>query len=260
MLSERSETTVLATKFGIHLANGRMQASGTPDDARRALEGSLRRLGVDTIDLYYLHRKDPRVPIEETVGAMAEFVAEGKVRWLGLSEVSAKTLHRAHAVHPITAVQSEYSLWTRDPEDGVLAACAQLGIGFVPYSPLGRGFLTGAIRRRSDLAEQDFLRRTTPYFDEQHFDHNRALADRLVALAGELGTTAAPLALAWLLHRGPHIVPIFGTRRRTNLEENARGAALELDDATLERIEQLLPRGAAAGNSAPAISAHLLDR
>jgi aryl-alcohol dehydrogenase-like predicted oxidoreductase len=253
---------VLATKFGLRGergADGRTQADGTPSNVRRAALGSLSRLGVDTIDLYYLHRRDPQVPIEETVGAMAQLVAEGKVRWLGLSEVSSQTLRRAHAVHPITAVQSEYSLWTRHPEDGVLATCDELGIGFVPYSPLGRGFLTGRIATRDALGEHD-IRQSTPYFDDEHFERNRALAGRLAELASQLETRAAPLALAWLLQRGDHIVPIFGTRRRANLTENARAAALELDAVTLDRIDRMFPRGAASGDSAPRITAHLNER
>jgi aryl-alcohol dehydrogenase-like predicted oxidoreductase len=259
LLTERRDEIVIATKFGLAFVDGRVEADGTPRNARRAVEGSLARLGIETIDLYYLHRRDPKVPIEETVGAMARFVEEGKVRFLGLSEVSSETLRRAHAVHPITAVQSEYSLWTREPEAGVLRACNELGVGFVPYSPLGRGMLAGGLKERSTLAQQD-IRRSTPYFDPEHFSHNRMLARRLADLADELGTTPAALALAWLLHRGPHIVPIFGTRRRANLEQNASGADLALDASTLERLEALFPPGAASGDSAPRITAHLNER
>jgi len=255
---ERTDVT-LATKFGLRFEGGRVEADGRPANVRRAAEGSLRRLGVDCIDLYYLHRRDPDVPIEETVGAMAELVDAGLVRWLGLSEVAPGTLRRAHAVHPITAVQSEYSLWTRDPEDGVLTACRELGVGFVPYSPLGRGFLTGRVPDRGALGEQD-IRRSTPYFDEAHFEHNQQLARRWIELANELGGTGAQLALAWLLHQGRDIVPIFGTRRRANLMENAAAAGLTLSDEALARIASLVPRGAAAGDSAPAVTAHLADR
>ena len=255
---ERDRVT-LATKFGLRLEGGRLEADGRPGNVRRAAEGSLRRLGVDCIDLYYLHRRDPKVPIEETVGAMAQLVDAGLVRWLGLSEVSANTLRRAHSIHPITAVQSEYSLWTREPEDGVLDACRELGVGFVPYSPLGRGLLTGRFQGRNTLGEHD-IRRSTPYFDEAHIDHNQRLARQWAALAEELGATGAQLALAWLLHQGPEIVPIFGTRRRANLLENAAATGLVLDESTLSRIEELVPRGAASGDSAPAVTAHLADR
>ena len=256
ILAERRHSVTLATKFGLRYRDGQMTADGTRSNAQSALEGSLRRLGVDTIDLYYLHRRDPHVPIEETVGAMAEFVAAGKVRWLGLSEVSSATLRRAHAVHPIAAVQSEYSLWTRQPEANVLATCQELGIGFVPYSPLGRGFLTGRLPVREDFGEHD-VRRSTPYFDDAHFDHNRALAERFRTLAAELGTAPAPLALAWLLHQGDSIVPIFGTRQPRNIELNATGASLELDTAMLAVLDTAFPRGATSGDSAPRITAHL---
>jgi aryl-alcohol dehydrogenase-like predicted oxidoreductase len=253
----RQQVTI-ATKFGLQFADGRIQADGTPANVHRAVEGSLRRLGVDQIDLYYLHRRDPKVPIEETVGAMGRLVERGLVRWLGLSQISATTLRRAHATHPITAVQSEYSLWTREPEDEVLPACEELGVGFVPYSPLGRGFLTSATPDRASFDKHD-IRRTTPYFADEHFAHNRQLAATLVALAEEHDTTAARLALAWLLGRSPHLVPIFGTRRRANVEENAGAASLELSEATLRQISQRLPRGAASGDSAPAVTAHLSD-
>ena len=258
-LGPERETGTRATTVGLRLEGGRLEADGRPVNVRRAAEGSLRRLGVECIDLYYLHRRDPKVPIEETVGALAELVDAGLVRWLGLSEVSATTLRRAHTIHPITAVQSEYSLWTRAPADGVLAACRELGVGFVPYCPLGRGFLTGRFPGRSALAEHD-IRLSTPYFEEAHVDHNQRLARQWVALAKELGATGAQLALAWLLHQGPEIVPIFGTRRRSNLTENAAAARLVLDEQTLSRIAELVPRGAASGDSAPAVTAHLADR
>jgi len=259
VLAPRRDEVVIATKFGLSFVGGTMQADGRPENVRRAIEGSLERLGIDTVDLYYLHRLDPQVPIEESVGAMAELVQAGKVRWLGLSEVSPATLRRAHAVHPITAVQSEYSLWTRDPEDGVLATCDELGIAFVPYSPLGRGFLSGRLRSRDDLGENDF-RSATPRFDAEHFDANVRLADRLGELAARKGVTTGQLALAWLLHRGPRIVPIFGTRRRAHIEENAAAPQIRLDAAEIAEIEALQPRGAAAGDAAPKFSAHLLDR
>jgi len=259
VLAPLRDRVVIATKFGLVFADGRMSADGTPANAHRAIDGSLSRLGIETVDLYYLHRKDPQVPIEETVGAMAEMVAAGKVRHIGLSEVSAQTLRRAHAVHPITAVQSEYSLWTRDPEDGVLATCEELGVGFVPYSPLGRGFLTGKLRSPHDLEANDH-RSTTPRFYEENFTHNAALAERLAALAERKGATAAQLALAWLLQRGPHLVPIFGTRRAANVRENVGATAVSLDASELEEIEALSPRDAARGDAAPPFTAHLLDR
>lgn len=258
-LGNRRTEVTLATKFGLRFEAGRIEADGTPGNVRRAIEGSLERLGVDCIDLYYLHRRDPNVPIEETVGAMAALVERGQVRWLGLSEVSPATLRRAHAEHPIAAVQSEYSLWTRHPEDGILATCAELGVGFVPYSPLGRGFLTGSVPSRSDLGDHD-IRRTTPYFAKEHFEHNQRLASQLSDFAVELETTPSRIALAWLLHRSPDIVPIFGTRRPANVADNAAATDLVLDASALARIEAFLPRGAAAGDSAPAVTAHLADR
>ena len=258
-LGKRRTEVTLATKFGLRFEAGRIEADGTPGNVRRAVEGSLARLGVDCIDLYYLHRRDPNVPIEETVGAMASLVERGQVRWLGLSEVSPATLRRAHAEHPIAAVQSEYSLWTRNPEDGILATCAELGVGFVPYSPLGRGFLTGNVPSRADLGDQD-IRRTTPYFAKEHFEHNQRLAAQIADFARDLKTTPTRLALAWLLHRGPGIVPIFGTRRRAHVEDNAGAAQLVLDEPALARIDELFPRGAVSGDNAPAVTAHLADR
>jgi aryl-alcohol dehydrogenase-like predicted oxidoreductase len=247
------DRVVIATKFGF-----RIDASGppfvldsSPANVRRACEASLERLGTDYIDLYYQHRVDPAVPIEETVGAMAELVREGKVRFLGLSEASPETLRRAHAVHPIAALQSEYSLWTRDPEEGVLATCRELGVGFVAYSPLGRGFLTGAIGSPAALDEKDW-RRGNPRFSGENFEKNRALVEPLRALAAEKGCTPAQLALAWVLARGRDIVPIPGTKRRRWLEENAGAAAVTFSAGDLARLDAALPKGAAAGERYPA--------
>jgi aryl-alcohol dehydrogenase-like predicted oxidoreductase len=213
---------------------------------REACEGSLKRLQVEQIDLYYLHRVDPNVPIEETVGAMAQLVKSGKVRYLGLSEVSPQTLERAHRVHPITALQSEYSLWTRDPEDGVLAMCAELGVGFVPYSPLGRGFLTGALRTATDFSPDDF-RRLSPRFQGENFGRNLALVEKVKTLAHDKGCTPAQLALAWVLAQGEHLVPIPGTRRIRNLDENLGALKVQLTGVDLATIEAVFPVGVTAG-------------
>jgi aryl-alcohol dehydrogenase-like predicted oxidoreductase len=245
----RRPQVVMATKFGIvRDTNNRMirGISGRPDYVREACEGSLRRLGIDAIDLYYQHRVDPETPIEDTVGAMADLVRAGKVRHIGLSEASAQTLRRAQAVHPIAAVQTEYSLWTRDPEDDVLATCRALGIGFVAYSPLGRGFLTGQIRRFEDLAPDDY-RRLSPRFQGDNFQKNLDLVGRVQEVAAEKGCTAGQLALAWVLAQGKDIVPIPGTKRRAYLEENAGAASVTLTPADLRRIDAVTPRGAAAG-------------
>jgi len=251
-LRGRRDGVVLATKFGIVRSQDPQARGicGRPDYVRTACEGSLRRLGVDVIDLYYQHRVDPEVPVEETVGALAELVAEGKVRHLGLSEAGPRTLRRAASVHPIAAVQTEYSLWSRDPEDEVLAACRELGIGFVAYSPLGRGFLTGRIRRFEDLDADDY-RRHAPRFQGENFARNRALVERIESLAGERGCTPSQLALAWVLARGPDIVPIPGTRRRTHLEENVAALELSLSAEELAEIERIAPRGVAAGSRYP---------
>jgi len=213
---------------------------------RSACEASLKRLGVDVIDLYYQHRVDPEVPIEETVGAMSRLVQEGKVRFLGLSEAGPDTIRRAAAVHPITALQSEYSLWTRDHEGGALPVCRELGIGFVAYSPLGRGFLTATISTPDDLAEDDF-RRTNPRFQEENFRKNLALADRIRQMASDKGCTPAQLALAWVLSRGEDIIPIPGTKRRTWLEENVAALEVTLTEEDRLRLETIAPRGVAAG-------------
>src|SRR6266700_1238953 len=243
------EQVIIATKFGI-LRDPAMPEyrgiSGKPDYVSKACEGSLRRLGVDAIDLYYQHRVDPDTPIEETVGAMAELVQKGKVRFLGLSEAGAETIRRAHAIHPITALQSEYSLWTRDPEKEVVGACRELGIGFVPYSPLGRGFLTGKIKRFEDLPENDY-RRTSPRFQGQNFQRNLDLVKRGEEIAREKKCTPAQLALAWVLAQGDDIVPIPGTKHRKYLEENLGALKVTLTDDDLDRIDRVLPIGAAAG-------------
>jgi aryl-alcohol dehydrogenase-like predicted oxidoreductase len=257
----RRDRVVLATKFGFLREGSRMVGiCGRPDYVRSACDASLARLGCDTIDLYYQHRVDPQVPIEDTVGAMAELVAAGKVRALGLSEVSAASLRRAHAVHPIAAVQSEYSLWSRDPEraGGILDACRELGVGFVPYSPLGRGFLTGTLKRREDLGSDDF-RLTTPRFTQENFDKNLRLAAEVEAIAADARCTPGQLALAWLLSRGESIVPIPGTKRRRYLEDNAGAADVRLDAAILARIDAALPRGAAAGERYGELGMRLAD-
>jgi len=252
VLATRRNEVVLATKFGnVRAEDGRMLGiDGRPDYVRAACDASLQRLGVDHIDLYYQHRVDRKVPIEETVGAMAELVKAGKVRHLGLSEASAETIRRAAAVHPIAAVQTEYSLWTRDVESSILPTLRELGIGLVPYSPLGRGFLTGSIRRPDDLAANDW-RRQNPRFSGDNFAHNLALADAVKSLAAERGLSAAQLALAWLLDRGPDIVPIPGTRSIERLEENAVAAGVKLDDDARRRLEALLAEHAVAGARYP---------
>jgi aryl-alcohol dehydrogenase-like predicted oxidoreductase len=244
----RREQVFLATKFGIVRSPDRTQFSvnGRPEYVAKACEASLKRLGVSTIDLYYQHRVDPNVPIEETIGAMAALVRAGKVRYLGMSEAAPGTIRRAHAVHPITALQNEYSLWTRDPEEKTLATVRELGIGLVAYSPLGRGFLTGKLRRFEDFAPDDY-RRSSPRFQGENFEKNLALVRLIEQLARERGCTPSQLALAWVLAQGDDIVPIPGTKRRGYLEENAAAAGIKLTKEELERIEQVFPRGAAAG-------------
>ncbi len=257
----RRESVVLATKFGIvrDPANpGLRGVSGRPDYVRASCEASLKRLRVDAIDLYYQHRVDPKTPIEETVGAMSALVREGKVRFLGLSEAGPATLRRASAVHPIAALQTEYSLWSRDPEDGILAACRDLGIGFVAYSPLGRGFLTGQIARFEDLAGDDW-RRMSPRFQGENFQKNLDLVKRIREIAAEKGGTPAQLALAWVLAQGREIVPIPGTKRRTFLEENLAAARLTLSAADLARIDQVAPKGAAHGQRYPEAAMGLVN-
>src|SRR5664279_2567032 len=249
----RRDEVFLATKFGVLRDPKDPSVRGfdsRPEYVRRAIEASLARLGVTTIDLYYQHRVDPKVPIEETVGALAALVQAGKIRHIGLSEASVETLERAHRVHPITALQSEYSLWTRDPEDGVLAACRRLGVGFVPYSPLGRGFLTGAITKPEDLAADDY-RRHSPRFQGENFARNLELAKKVQALAARRRCTAGQLALAWVLAQGDEIVPIPGTKRRRYLEENVAALGIALSPGELEAIDTVFPAGAAAGRRYP---------
>jgi aryl-alcohol dehydrogenase-like predicted oxidoreductase len=248
---DRRDQVVLATKFGNRIrgswADGKgYDIDGSPAYVKQAAEASLRRLGVETIDLYYQHRVDPGTPIEETVGAMADLVKEGKVRFLGLSEAAPETIRRAHAVHPIAALQTEYSLWTRDPEHELLALTERLGITFVAYSPLGRGFLTGSLQSPDDLAANDW-RRLNPRFQGENFEKNLELVEELQAMAWDKGTTPAQLALAWLLTRGPHVVPIPGSRRIERLEENTAAADIELTENELHRLEVIAPVGAAAG-------------
>jgi aryl-alcohol dehydrogenase-like predicted oxidoreductase len=245
----KRDKIVLATKFGIVRDPAKPQVrgvNGKPDYVRSACEASLKRLGVDHIDLYYQHRVDPNTPIEETVGALARLVKEGKIRHIGLSEAGVQTLRRAVQVHPIAALQSEYSLWTRDPENEVLATASALGIGFVAYSPLGRGFLTGQIKRFDDLSPDDF-RRSSPRFHGENFQKNLDLVGQVQQLAKEKGCTPSQLALAWVLARGKGIVPIPGTKRRTYLEDNVGAVNVKLTPEDLRRIDEVFPSGAAAG-------------
>ena len=251
-IAGRRDDVVLATKFGNERRpdGSWVGINGSPDYVRAACDASLQRLGVDHIDLYYQHRVDKTVPIEETVGAMAELVQAGKVRHLGLSEASADTVRRAHAVHPITALQTEYSLWEREPETKVFPVLAELGIGFVPYSPLGRGFLTGQFRSPEDFAADDF-RRHSPRFQGENFDRNLQLVDRVKELADAKGCTPGQLALAWLLAQGEHIVPIPGTKKVNRLRENLGAADVELSAEDLTRLDELAPAGVAAGARYP---------
>lgn len=255
-IADRRDQVVLATKFGIvrdpadPMSRG---FDGSPDYVRRSIDASLRRLGVEHVDLYYQHRVDPRTPIEETVGAMAELVAAGKVRYLGLSEASPETIRRAHAVHPISALQTEYSLWSRDPEAEIVPTLRELGIGFVPYSPLGRGFLTGAIRSQDDLEAGDY-RRHNPRFAEDALAANLALVERVREIAQEKGVTPGQLALAWVLAQGEDVVPIPGTKRRSYLEQNVAAAAISLSAEELARLDAAAPVGAAAGDRYPDMS------
>jgi len=258
----RRDQVVLATKFGVLRRSDDPHyrgLNGKPEYVQSACEASLHRLRVEVIDLYYQHRIDPQTPIEETVGAMAELVKEGKVRYLGLCEVGPETLCRAASVHPISAVQSEYSLWTRDPEEKVLPTCREIGIGYVPYGPMGRGFLTGQIRRFEELGEDDF-RRTSPRFQGGNLEKNLRLVDRLQEMATQKGCTAGQLALAWLLAQGEDIVPIFGTKRRTYLEENLKALEISLSAEDLRRLHEIFPPGAAAGPRYPEAGMALVDR
>jgi len=261
-IAGRRDEVVLATKFGNERGEDGsfLGINGKPDYVRAACDASLERLGVEHIDLYYQHRVDKTVPIEETVGAMAELVEQGKVRHLGLSEASPETIRRAHAVHPISALQTEYSLWTRDAEDAVLPTVRELGIGFVAYSPLGRGFLSGAITKPDDLAEDDFRRRN-PRFQGANFDKNLELVERVREIAAERDVTPGQLALAWLLNQNParpDVVPIPGTKRREYLEENAAASEIELSAEELERIDAAAPAGGTAGDRYPDMSS--IDR
>jgi len=246
-IAGRRDEVVLATKFGMQIdaASGGRRINGSPEYVHAACDASLERLGVDHIDLYYQHRVDPDTPIEETVGAMAELVAAGKVRHLGLSEAGSATIRRAHAVHPITALQTEYSLWTRDPEAEILPTVRELGIGFVAYSPLGRGFLSGRFKSPDELDPDDF-RRNGPRFQGENLERNLELVRRVEELAAQRGITPGQLALAWVLHRGEDIVPIPGTKRRTYLEENLAAAQVELSPEEVERIAEVVPEAAGA--------------
>jgi aryl-alcohol dehydrogenase-like predicted oxidoreductase len=257
----RREDVFLATKCGLvpGTAGRPMAVDGSPAHIRSACDASLGRLGIQTIDLYYLHRVDPRTPIEDSVRAMGELVAEGKVRYLGLSEVSPKTLRRALAVHPIAAVQSEYSLWTRDPEDGVLPACRELGVALVPFSPLGRGFLSGTLRTLDGLPQTDF-RRGLPRFQGKNIDQNLTLVDRFAEVARDKGVTSAQLALAWVLAQGDDVVPIPGTKRTKYLEENVAATNVILSASDLARIEQAIPKGSFAGERYPPETLAMVDR
>ncbi|MGB0129798.1 MAG: aldo/keto reductase [Rhodocyclaceae bacterium] len=249
----RRNAVFVATKFGIVRDPGDPNSrgvNGRPEYVRKCVEGSLRRLRIDTIDLYYQHRVDPATPVEETVGTLSDLVKEGKVRHIGLSEASAETLERAHEIHPITALQSEYSLWTRDPEEEILAICRRLGVGFVPYSPLGRGFLTGAIKRPEDFAEDDYRRRS-PRFQGENFPRNLELVRKVQELAAHHGCTPGQLALAWVLARGEDIVPIPGTKHRRYLEENVGALEITLTPAQIAEIDTVFPPGVAAGSRYP---------
>lgn len=260
-IKDRRDQVILATKFGnVRSAEGGwLGINGKPEYVRQSCDASLQRLGVDVIDLYYQHRVDITVPIEETVGAMAELVQQGKVRYLGLSEAAPATIRRAQAIHPISALQTEYSLWSRDPEDEILPTLRELGIGFVPYSPLGRGFLTGAIASPDDFAPDDFRRRS-PRFQGENFAKNLELVEQVKAIAKEKGITAGQLALAWLLAQGDDIVPIPGTKRRKYLEENIGAATVTLTAEDIHRINAVAPQGIAAGDRYPAQNMSSLNR
>lgn len=255
-LQGRRDKVVLASKFGMISHTGRNGLDSSPANIRIALDGSLQRLATDHIDLYFQHRLDRDTPIEDTIGTLSELVTEGKIRHIGLSEVGAQTIRRAHSVHPITAVQSEYSLWTRDPEDGVLPVLRELNIGFVAYSPLGRGFLTGAIRSTEGIPDTDY-RMTNPRFAAENFEHNLRSADELSAISSDVGATPAQVALAWLLAKGSDIVPIPGTKHVARLEENAAGDDVELTSEQIARLDALPP---AAGEHHSAAQLKWIDR
>ncbi len=254
-IADRRDSVVLATKFGNQRGEDGsfLGVNGDPDYVRKSCDASLLRLGVDYIDLYYQHRVDPETPVEETWGAMKELVDAGKVRYLGISEAAPETIRKANLVHPISALQTEYSLWSRDVEDEILPTVRELGIGFVPYSPLGRGFLTGQIQSFEDLPEDDY-RRFSPRFQGENFDRNLQLVERVREIAGEKGVEPSQLALAWLLHQGNDLVPIPGTKRRKYLEENAAATGVELTDEDLARIDEAAPKGVAAGDRYPDMS------
>ena len=255
-IKDRRDQVVLATKFGFMSHTGRPQVDSSPANIRIAIEGSLQRLGTDYIDLYYQHRVDPATPIEDVIGTLAELVAEGKIRHIGLSEAWVNTIRRAHAVHPIAALQSEYSLWTRDPDSEVLPVLRELGIGFVPYSPLGHGFLTGAIRSIDDLADSDW-RKTNPRFTGDNFQRNLRLADEVHAIAADVGATPAQVALAWLLSKGDDIAPIPGTKRVARVEENVAADSVELTTDQIAKFDNLTP---AAGEHHGEAQMRLLER
>ncbi|MEM6437304.1 MAG: aldo/keto reductase [Cyanobacteria bacterium P01_D01_bin.115] len=254
-IRDRREQVVIATKFGnVRTPDGGWGGvCGTPDYVRQCCDASLKRLGTEVIDLYYQHRVDPNTPIEETIGAMAELVQQGKVRYLGMSEAAPATIRRAHAVHPITALQTEYSLWSREPEDEILPVVRELGIGFVPYSPLGRGFLSGAFQSLDDLAEDDYRRRS-PRFQGDNFAKNLTLVEQVKIIAETKSVTSAQIAIAWLLTRGNDIVPIPGTKRRRYLEENVAAVDITLTTDELDQINKLIPQGAAVGDRYPDMS------
>jgi len=262
VLKERRKEVVLATKFGIMRSATDPTVrgfNGSPEYCKKACEGSLQRLGIEVIDLYYLHRVDQNVPIEETVGAMADLVKEGKVRYLGLSEAAPATLRKAFKEHPITALQTEYSLWSREPEDEIIPTCRELGIGFVPYSPLGRGFLTGEIKSFDDLASDDF-RRMSPRFQGENFEKNLVLVDKIKQLAVEKGCTASQLALAWVMAQGEDIFPIPGTKRVKYLEENIGAADITLSADELAEINTIAPKNVATGTRYPAASMQFVNK
>jgi aryl-alcohol dehydrogenase-like predicted oxidoreductase len=259
-INDRRDKVVLATKFGIvRHSDGSRGYNGKPEYVKKACEASLKRLNINVIDLYYLHRVDIETPIEDTVGAMSKLVEEGKVRYIGLSEASPNTIKRAYSVHPITALQSEYSLWTRDPEDGALSTCRELGIGFVAYSPLGRGFLTGAIKKIDNLAENDF-RRFNPRFQGENFEYNLSIVKQIEELAAKKNCAAPQLALAWLLAQGEDVIPIAGTKRIKYLEENVEAVNVSLTKEELELLEKIAPKNVAKGSRYPENTMNTVNR
>jgi aryl-alcohol dehydrogenase-like predicted oxidoreductase len=258
VLKTNRKDVFLATKFAIKFENGKISVDGSPSHVRESCEASLKRLGIDTIDLYYQHRVDVNVPIEETIGAMAELVKEGKVRYLGISEASAITIQKAHKEHPITAIQSEYSLWTREFEADVIPLCKQLGIAFVPYSPLGRGFLSGEIKKFEDFAEDDY-RRTSPRFQGENFNKNLDLVRKVQEIAQEIGCTPSQVALAWVLQQDEIHIPIPGTKKIKYLEENTAAADIVLSSETLKTLNDIFPQGIAQGERYPEASMKLVN-